>query len=169
MEAWRVILSCGRPEEVPSFDKALATESNGYVCGELLDLAACLPAARLPARAAGLLAGRSEGPEWQDSELLSAYIGAIRAAHGAGTREAFEAMLTFRPLDHGVLISLVRALADTAAGLSANGDHEPVERLFTTALGTGESHTREAAGGAIGMLLAQGRLSANDASRAVRL
>ena len=169
MEAWRVLLSCARAAVVPPFDDALAGETNGFVCGELLELAACVPPATLPARVRSLLAGPPELAEWEKSESLAAHIGAIQAAHGSGSREAFEALFSFQPPGQGVLLSLVRALADTASGMFAAGDPEPIERLLRTAQGTGKDYTREAAGGAIGILLGQGRLSKEAAGQAVRL
>jgi hypothetical protein len=169
MEAWRVLLSCGRPEFVPSFDDTLAAEENGYVTGELLELAACVPPGRLPGRVEVLLRSPAEMGSWTENEILAAQVAAIQAAHGAGSIEAFEALFSFQPVGGRVLVSLIRALAETAAGLARTGVAEPTERLFTAAEGRGEDHTREAAGGAVGHLLAHGMLTAADTARAARM
>ena len=58
-EAWNVILSVGRPELIPSISDTVAAERNGYACGELLELSACLEPMGFPPTAASLLKGQA--------------------------------------------------------------------------------------------------------------
>jgi hypothetical protein len=157
LSAWSTLLALGRGGELPSFQQALDDEGSGHVVSRLLDMAACVGTFRLPDSVGDILCGRPPaGREWQGNELFAAHVAAIHAAHGAGTREAFDRLLGFAPIRDGVLLSLIEALSDTADGLAQAGDRGAIERLLAAAEGDPTEHTRAAAAGAVADPLSTG-------------
>jgi hypothetical protein len=165
--AWDVLLCRGESSVLPTFDETLADE-NGYVAERFLRLGACLRLDPLPAVIHELIAGDSK-PAWDDSERLIAQVGAIEAARGAGTREAFSALLGYRQLGKGVLLSVVEALAETAFILLEGGDRSVVEQLLLGAENTRGKGIQAAAAAALAALLKRGALSVSEMGRAVAL
>ncbi len=166
--AWDVLLCRGDRASLPSFGDALMSE-NGYAANHFLELAACLQPDPLPMAVGPLVAGAPTAVEWNENERLVAQIGAIQAAHGAGSREAFDSLLDYRQLGGGVLLSLVEALAETASLLTDAGDRYPVEKLLETAENSLRVDARSAAGGAVAVLLEEGHLTNQETSRAAAL
>jgi hypothetical protein len=165
---WDVLLCRGEPSALPPFEVALAGEG-GYVAHRFLELAACLRLDPLP-RAVGALIARSSGDEtWDEHERLAAQIGAIEAAHGAGTREAFDSLLGYRQIGEGVLVNLVAALAETARLVMGSGDRSPVEQLFLIAESSPREDGRGAAAAAVAALLEEGSLTPSETVRAAAL
>ncbi|QEL17605.1 hypothetical protein [Limnoglobus roseus] len=165
--AWDVLLCHGAAAALPSFRDAIAEES-GYVAHRFLQLAACLGMAPLPSPVDQLLAG-SAGASWGKNERLVAQIGAIEAAHGAGTPEAFAALLGYRPVGDGVLLSAIEALAETALRLLREDDRGPVVKLFTVAQDSPHEDSRATAAGALAGLLEHGALTLAERGQAAAL
>lgn len=101
--------------------------------------------------------------------MTSAPVGAIEAARGAGTREAFDALLGYRQLGEGVLLSEVGALAETAITVLEGGDRSPVEQLLLNAEKSPRDDSRGAAAAAVAALLEEGALTATETTRAAAL
>ena len=166
--AWEVLLCRGDPSILPSFEDVLASEG-GYVAHKFLDLAACLRLDPLPDIVGVILAGSSNKVGWDENQRLVAQIGAIDAAHGSGTREAFDALLGFRQLGEGVLLSLVKALAETALIILEEGDRSPKEELLLIAESAPREDSRGAAAAAVAALLEENVLSPQETTRAAAL
>lgn len=166
--AWDVLLCHGNVEVLPSFRDAIDGEVGG-VAARFLKLAACLGLAPLPEPVSQLLAGTCDTTR-DDHERLIAQIGAIEAAHGTGTTEAFAALLGYRPVgERGVLLSAIDALADTAGALVRGGDQSPVEQLLAAAEDSPLEDSRAAAVGAVAQLLEGGVLTYAERTRAFGL
>lgn len=165
--AWDVLLCRGQSAVLPPFGDALADE-NGYVVHRILQLGACLSLDPLPQALRTLLAG-AEGQNWDDNERLIAQIGAIEATRGAGTREAFDALLGYRQLGEGVLLSLVEALAETALLLKEVGDRSAIELLLQIAETSPREDSRGAASAAVAALLEEAALNSTEIERASAL
>jgi hypothetical protein len=165
--AWDVLLCRGEPSALPSIGDAIVGEK-GYVTHQFLELAACLRLEPLPGFVSDLLGG-TPVPKWDEHERLVAQIGAIQAAHGAGTREAFDALLGYRKLGEGVLLSLVEAIAETARLLLKENDRSPVERLLHAAETSLQENSRGAAAAALAAILEEGDLTAAEISRVAAL
>lgn len=165
--AWDILLCRGVPSILPPFSETLANES-GYVIHRFLELGSCLRLDPLPRLLAELIAGTANA-EWDDQQRLVAQIGAIGAARGAGTREAFDALLNYRQLGEGVLLSVVGALAETALIVVESGDRSTVEQLFTNAENSPRSDTRGACSAALASVLEEGVLSPSEVTRAIDL
>ncbi|HEY1376694.1 MAG TPA: hypothetical protein VGF55_07860, partial [Gemmataceae bacterium] len=166
--AWDILLCRGEPLALPSFGAAVA-EEHGYVAHRLLGLAACLGLAPLPRVVWDLLAASAPGMARDDHEGLAAQIGAINAAHGSATEEAFDALLGYRQIGDGVLLSLVDALGETARIILASGNRSPAERLLMAAEMSPRDDSRAAAAGAVAALVEAGNLSASEVMRAAEL
>jgi hypothetical protein len=168
--AWRVLLCLGRPSAVPEFDPVVRDEVNVYVVNRLLELGACLSLDHLPRVVPELLAASSVvGRGWSRDEYLVAQIGAVRAAHGAASREAFGALMRYRPVGEGVLLSVIDALAEIAHRFADTGDRGLILRLLEAADLTSAEHTRAAAAAALAQLVEDGVLAGNEVDRAARL
>jgi hypothetical protein len=166
--AWDVLLCRGESSALPSFGDALAGEG-GYVANRFLEVAACLGVNPLPQTLGPLLAGSLGDSTWDENERLAAQVGAIQAAHGARTREAFELLLGYRRVGKGVLLSVVAALAETACHLMEDGGAAPVEKLLLIAENSPQDDSRGAAAAAVADLLEKGALTAPQAVRAANL
>ena len=134
-------------------------EEGGYVAHRFLGLAACLKLDPLPRSVCALLAGSSEATGWDANERLVAQVGAIEAARGAGTREAFDALLAYQQLGEGVLLSVVEALAETASILIKGGDLTPLEQLLSIAESSPREDSRGAAAATVATLIKAGTLT----------
>jgi len=167
--AWNILLCRGEYSVLPSFSEALAGETSGHVMEHFLDLAACLAVPTLPQEVTDLLAGAPGRVGWSESERLIAQIGAIRAAHGAANREAFNALLDYRQVGPGVLLSLIDALAETTIIMLGTGDRSFVKQLLETAEAAQRKDTRGAAAGAVAILLERGHLTPDEVIRAAAL
>jgi hypothetical protein len=166
--AWDVLLCHGNIETLPSFQDTIAGEIGG-VADRFLELAACLGLAPLPEPVGKMLAGTFD-TKWDDHGRLIAQIGAIQAAHGAGTAEAFAALLGYRPVgERGVLLSAIDALADTAGTLARGGDRSQIEQLLAVAEDSIFEYNRAAAVGAVAQLLEGGVLTHAERTRAFGL
>ena len=100
---------------------------------------------------------------------MAAHVAAVHAAHGVSSMASFEALLRFRPVREGVLLSLIDALTETTEWLVRGGDRLSLIRLLDASEQASEPHTREAAAAACGQLYASGLLSATEADRVARL
>ena len=160
--AWRVLLCAGKPEALPSIGEAIQTSAGGYFKQELLELASCLPGG-LPAGVPEILAGSADQFGWEADEFIVTQIGAVRAAHGAMTAEAFEALVDYRP-QRGILVAVVDALADIAVGAEP-GSRRLVDRLFDLAETSPNPTARATSAAALAELLGGGRLTNEEARR----
>ncbi len=165
--AWDILLCRGVRSLLPSFADALAGEKSGHVLGRFLDFAGCLGLASLPSEISELLAGAPDRQEWSSNERLIAQVGAIRAAHGALSKEAFDVLLGYRQVgSHGVLLSLVDALAETAMLRLTTEDRTPVNRILEAAEKEEREDTRGAAAGVVSVLLERGYLTEEEVTKA---
>ncbi len=94
--AWKTLLTLGRTDLSTLVGPAVEAESNGYVIGEVLDIAACMAIESLPACIPDLIAASFTRVADNDDQRLIAHIGAIRLAHSAKSEEAFGSLLKFR-------------------------------------------------------------------------
>ena len=153
IQAWSTLLSLGRPDILPSFDQGIGGENNGFVIAEVLKIAACFRNNPLPERVPALLATQYEGMQEGENQRVAAHIAAVRVAHSAGTEAAFHALLAFKPIREGVLISVIEAIADTSASLIRGGKTESFASLLEAARSSGTPHRRAAAVASIARLL----------------
>jgi hypothetical protein len=167
--AWEVLLCGGRRSLLPAFSAILADEKSGYAINDFLELASCIGLPELPAAVRQLLRGESPSPHWTEQELLVAQVAAIHAAHGSVDQGVFEALLHYKRVGKGVLLSLVDALADNVKERLGPADRMAVEQLFAAAEGAVLEDSREAAAGAVADLLRKGELTAAEIRRAAAL
>ena len=157
--SWDALLCCGDPSLSRSFADALVGETSGYVLGRLLGLGACLALTTLPRQIRDLVTGTASHTDWRDEEHLAAQIGAISAAHGAASQDAFSVLLAYRQIGRGVLLSAVTALADAARSSIRRNDRTVVGQLLEAAASADREDTRKAAAGAVASLVETGDLS----------
>ena len=174
--AWDILLCRGDRSILPPFDEALAGEPSGYVLNQFLDLASCLALPTLPPRVHSLLASDPDHESWSDQERITAQVGAIHAAHGAANGNALAALLGYRPVgEHGVLLSLVDALAETVlvslriADRMVTVNWTQVRQLLVAAEEAVSEDTRGAAAAAMARLVEQDRLLDEEVHRAAAL
>jgi hypothetical protein len=165
VDAWDVLLSAGRSEFLPSIDVAIRSNASGLAQSSFLELAACLGVSQLPVDVPSLLAGRPPDETWTQHELLIAQIGAVRAAHGAMSDEAFEALLGYRPTGGGILLSVIDALAEIAKSSATRGNRTRIYSLLSLAETSCDATQRSAAEAALAKLLEQGVLETEEAFR----
>ncbi len=166
--SWNVLLCHGVAADLPLLGDALVSE-RGHVIHRFLELAACLGLDALPRCVKGLLTGSLGTTVWDDQERLIAQIGAIEAARGAATHEAFSWLLGYRRIGEGVLVSVVEALAETALILNEAGDRSPILQLLSIAESSSSEDSRGAATAAVAEILNEGALTDAEASRAAML
>jgi hypothetical protein len=157
-------LGCSEPDSW--LDEAVGQESNPHVQQMVLNVAASLKVERLPACVLDLVRNEFNASSDAVGELV-ARAAAIRLAHSAGTRQAFELLLeSGLTLDGSVLISTADALADLAVARVEAGDPDVAIRLLDRALdGPAERH-RDMAVNALCFLAIRKKL---DPALAVRL
>jgi hypothetical protein len=161
LHAWQTLLSLGKSEALAIVGEAVEGEQNGHAVGEILDMAACFRLDPVPPRVRELLAGEFGGIAEDDSERVNSHVGAIAVARSSGSSSALDALLGFNLIRKGgVLISLIEALADTAALLIQSGDGGAAERLWQATVSGQPEHRRTAAAAALGRLLRRGLLRA---------
>jgi hypothetical protein len=120
--AWETLLSLGRTDLSHLIGPAVEAETNGYVMGEIFDMAACMPVDPLPPCVPEFIAGVFTHIAAKDDQQLIAHIGAISVARSARSGEAFFALAKFENVnEQGVLISLIDALAECAAAMMSSG------------------------------------------------
>jgi hypothetical protein len=170
LHAWQTLLSLGRDDALANLADAVGGEQNGHAIGAVLDLAACFRLDPLPSRVRDLIGGEFGDMAEDDSERVSSHINAIAVARAACSASAFEALLGFTLIrEGGVLISLLDALADTAAALIHTGDTGVAERLWQAAASGQPKPLRAAAAAALGRLLRRKLLRPLPEDRIVRL
>jgi hypothetical protein len=167
--AWEVLLCRGDRSLLPPFSEALNGEISGAILHHFLDLAGCLAIPSIPSTVTDILAGGTEHPSWTVHERIVAQVGAIRAAHGAMTREAFNSLFGYRQIGEGVLLSLVDALAETAEGILKTGDRSPILQLLPVAERAPEEDRRAAAAATLATLLERGYLMRDEEMRTAAL
>ncbi len=152
--AWETLLSLGRTDLSPLMHFAVDAETNGYVIGELFEIASCMALDSLPPCVPQLIAGVFTRVADTDDQRLIAHIGAISVAGSARSEEAFTALMSFATFkQEGVLLSLIDALANCAAALIDSGRSTAEEALLKTAR-TGElAHRRTASAAALAKLI----------------
>jgi hypothetical protein len=168
-QAWNVLLSLGRKHR-PSFDRALQGEGNGFAISETLEIAACLRNDPLPSIVVRLLANPfGEIPD-EENQRLAAHVSAIHVAHSACSEEALQALLAFEPVTKGgVLLSLIKALADITAALNRKGITSPLNELWRSSAVGNPPHRRAAAAAAIAQLVASEDIKVDDAPAVLEL
>ena len=152
--AWDTLFSLGRTDLSSLMHSAIDAETNGYVIGELFEIASCMPLDSLPPCVPELIAGVFTRVADTDDQRLIAHIGAISVAGSARSEEAFGALMNFATVkQEGVLLSLIEALANCAAALIDSGRSTAEEALLKTAR-TGElAHRRTASAAALAKLI----------------
>lgn len=165
-DAWEVLLCVGRADLLPPISSAVARNASGHVAHGFLELAACLGLSPLPKIVPALIAGNPPDESWSQDELLVAQVGAIRTAHAVTSDQAFEALLRYRPVRDGILISVIDALADVARRGAASGDRRRIGTLLDSLFDESHNSTvRSAAGAALAKLLEAGALDPDESSQ----
>jgi hypothetical protein len=167
--AWALLLCRGDRSLVPPLADAIEGETSGYVLHRFQDLGGCLAYETLPSEVSEFIAGAPSRETWSDEERLVAQIGAIRTAHGSSNRSAFEALLGYRKLGSGVLLSVVDALAETVISILNAGDRTPVRQIINIAGEAQREDSRGAAAAAVAILLEKGHLTPDEEARASAL
>ncbi|CAN5708997.1 hypothetical protein BH23PLA1_BH23PLA1_27790 [soil metagenome] len=167
---WETLLSLGRTDVLSLLGPAVEVETNGFVIGEVCEIAACLAIDPLPPCVPDLIAATYTRIPDTDDQRLIAQIGAVHVAHSARSEQAFRTLVEFGMFkEGGVLISLIDALADCAAAMIASGRLDAGGILWRSTRRDQPSHRRIAAAAALARLLRRRLLRLDCASELIDL
>jgi len=152
--AWETLLSLCRKDLSPLMHSAVDAEINGYVIGELFEIASCMALNSLPPCVPELIAGVFTRVADEDDQRLISHIGAIGVAGSARSAQAFTALMSFGAVKReGVLLSLIDALADCAAAMIDSGRSNAETVLWKAARSEELAHRRTAAAAVLAKLI----------------